>query len=51
MPDALGALTALIQQGRVLWALGAAATHLLGSILMTFAGIGTFAWLKSHGSH
>ncbi len=40
-------ITALLQQGRVLWAFGAAATHLLGSILMTFAGIGTFMWLKS----
>jgi fluoride exporter len=39
-------ITALIQQGRVLWALGAAATHLVGSILMTFAGIATFVWLK-----
>ena len=42
-------ITALLQQGRVLWALGAAATHLVGSILMTFAGIGTFMWLKSQG--
>ena len=40
-------ITGLLQQGRVLWALGAAATHLVGSILMTFAGIGTFMWLKS----
>lgn len=39
-------ITALLQQGRVLWALGAAATHLGGSILMTFAGIGTFVWLR-----
>ncbi len=39
-------ITALLQQGRVLWALVAAATHLLGSILMTFAGIGTFVWLR-----
>jgi hypothetical protein len=30
----------------VLWALGAIATHVVGSILMTFAGIGTFMWLK-----
>jgi len=44
-------ITALLQQGRLLWALGAAATHLLGSILMTFAGIGTFVWVKSHGSN
>ena len=39
-------ITALIQQGRFLWAMSAAATHLLGSILMTFAGIATFVWLK-----
>jgi fluoride exporter len=37
----------LIQQGRALWALGAAASHLFGSLLMTFAGIGTVAWLRS----
>ena len=42
-------ITTLLQQGRPLWALGAAATHLLGSILMTFAGIGTFIWLKNQG--
>jgi CrcB protein len=39
-------ITALLQQGRVLWALIAAATHLLGSILMTFLGIGTFLLLR-----
>ena len=39
-------ITALLQQGRLLWALGAAATHLVGSILMTLAGIGTFMLLK-----
>jgi fluoride exporter len=39
-------ITGLLQQGRTLWALGAAATHLLGSILMTFAGIATFVWLR-----
>jgi len=37
----------LMQQGRVLWALGAAAAHLGGSILMTFAGIGTVVWIRS----
>ena len=40
-------ITALLQQGRVLWALGAAGVHLLGSILMTFAGVGTFFWLRA----
>jgi fluoride exporter len=37
----------LIQQGRALWALGAAASHLFGSLVMTFAGIATVAWLRS----
>jgi fluoride exporter len=37
----------LMQQGRALWALGAAAAHLAGSIVMTFAGIGTVLWLRS----
>jgi CrcB protein len=36
----------LIQQGQAPWALAAAAAHLLGSLLMTFAGIGTVAWLR-----
>jgi fluoride exporter len=40
-------ITVLLQQGRMLWALGAIATHVVGSILMTFAGIGTFMWFKS----
>jgi CrcB protein len=43
-------ITILLQQGRVLWALGAAAVHLVGSILMTFAGIGTFMWLKGQSA-
>jgi fluoride exporter len=43
-------ITALLQQERWAWAFSAAATHLLGSILMTFAGIGTFMWLKGQSS-
>jgi len=39
-------IVGLLQQGRAGWALGAAAVHLLGSVLMTFAGIGTMLWLK-----
>ncbi|HSD53453.1 MAG TPA: fluoride efflux transporter CrcB [Burkholderiales bacterium] len=39
-------LVTLLQQGRVMWALGAAATHLVGSVLMTVAGIGTVTVLK-----
>ncbi len=37
----------LLQQGRPLEACGAAALHLLGSVLMTFAGIGTVAWARA----
>lgn len=37
----------LLQQGRAGVALGGAALHLLGSLLMTFAGIGTVALLRS----
>ena len=36
----------LLQSGRSMWALGAIALHLLGSLLMTFAGIASVVWLK-----
>jgi len=36
----------LLQQGQALWGLTAAATHLFGSLLMTFAGIGTMLWIR-----
>ena len=36
----------LMQQGRALWALGATGAHLIGSIVMTFAGIGTVVWIR-----
>ena len=36
----------LLQSGRAVWALGAVAAHLLGSLLMTFAGIATVTWFK-----
>jgi len=36
----------LLQQGRATWALAAAGTHLLGSVAMTFAGIGTVVWMR-----
>jgi len=39
-------VVALMQQGRALWALGAAGAHLIGSIVMTFAGIGTVIWIR-----
>jgi fluoride exporter len=34
-------LVILLQQGRAGWAIAAAGVHLLGSVAMTFAGIGT----------
>lgn len=37
----------LLQHGRVLVAFAISAAHLAGSILMTFAGIGTVTWLRS----
>ena len=40
-------VTSLLQQGRVSWALGAVAAHVVGSVVMTFAGIGTVYLLKS----
>src|SRR5215831_466223 len=40
-------IVTLLQQGRTLLACGAAALHLFGSVLMTVAGVGTVAWLKS----
>jgi CrcB protein len=39
-------LVSLLQQGRAAWALAAAAAHLAGSVLMTFAGIATMLWLR-----
>lgn len=39
-------MVALLQQGRAAWALAEAGTHLGGSLLMTFAGIGTVVWLR-----
>ena len=39
-------IVALLQQGRSLDACGAATLHLAGSVLMTFAGIGTVTWVK-----
>lgn len=39
-------IVTLMQQGRALWACGAAAAHLCGSVLMTLAGIGTVQWIR-----
>jgi fluoride exporter len=40
-------LVTMLLEGRPLWALSTAAAHLFGSVLMTLAGIGTVAWLRS----
>jgi CrcB protein len=40
-------LVTLLQQGRATWALAAAAAHLVGSLVMTLAGIGTVVWVRS----
>jgi fluoride exporter len=39
-------IVTLLQEGRNTWAIAAAAVHLLGSVLMTLAGIGTVNWLR-----
>ena len=36
----------LMLQGRAAWALAETGAHLLGSLLMTFAGIGTVVWIR-----
>ncbi|HLK70758.1 MAG TPA: CrcB family protein, partial [Steroidobacteraceae bacterium] len=40
-------VTTLLQQGRMLAASAVIVTHLAGSLLMTFAGIGTVHWLQA----
>ena len=40
-------VTLLLQQGRLVWAFGAVAAHVVGSVLMTFAGIGTLYLFRS----
>ena len=40
-------LVVLLQQGRLSWALGAVAAHVVGSVLMTFAGIATVLWMRA----
>lgn len=39
-----------LQQGRVLWAMAAAGVHLVGSVAMTFAGIGTVFLARKLGA-
>jgi len=40
-------IVTLLQAGRLAWAMGAIAIHLVGSLAMTFAGIATVTWLKA----
>lgn len=40
-------LAMLLQQGRISWALGIVAAHVVGSVLMTFAGIATVYWVRA----
>ena len=40
-------ITVLLQQGRLVMALGAVGAHVAGSVLMTFAGIGTVVAVRS----
>lgn len=41
-------VVALLQQGRVAWAMGAIGIHVTGSLIMTLAGIASWQWIKSH---
>ena len=40
-------IATLLQQGRIAWALGAVAAHVVGSVAMTFAGIASVYLLKN----
>jgi CrcB protein len=40
-------LVHLLQEGRVSWALVALAAHVVGSVLMTLAGLATVAWVRA----
>jgi fluoride exporter len=42
-------LVTLLQQGRALMAIGGIAAHVVGSVVMTLAGIATVTWLKRLG--
>lgn len=42
-------VTMLLQQGRLVWAFSEIAVHVIGSITMTFAGIGTLYLFRNTG--
>jgi len=39
-------MVTLMQSGRLMWAFAEAGIHVVGSLLMTFAGIATVIWLS-----
>jgi len=39
-------VVSLLQQGRLIWAMGEIAIHVSGSLLMTLAGLASWQWLK-----
>lgn len=39
-------VVSLFQEGRLVWAIGAIAIHVAGSLIMTFAGMLSWHWLK-----
>lgn len=41
-------VTTLLQQGRLLWACGAIAIHVAGSLMMTLLGMATMSLLQRH---
>lgn len=40
-------LMILFEEGRLSWALGMVAAHVVGSVMMTFAGVATMFWARS----
>lgn len=40
-------LTILLQEGRMAWALGIVGAHVVGSVLMTLAGMATIFWARN----
>ncbi len=40
-------LMILLDEGRISWALGIIVAHVVGSVVMTFAGVATMFWARS----
>jgi len=43
----LAEVVMLLQAGRMAWAMGTIAIHVVGSLAMTFAGIATIGWARN----